>query len=170
MRQLARMALAAVTLAACAHEVVHLPASERSTPDQVSYALPSGGQVDVAVVAYDRIETDAAYKTSFPSLRVRMTLTNRSAQPWSARPDEQLAFIEDYGPSFPAAASKSALVVAPGETRTLELFYPVPKPELAQAPPNRLSLQWRVHLPGAIVVGDRVRLDHELASIAPPRS
>ena len=169
MRQLARIALMAVTLAGCAHERITSPASERSTPGQVSYTLFPGGDVAVAVVGYDRVERRAYDQTSFPALRVRMTLTNRGTQPWTVQPREQIAFIEHYGPSMPASVSQGVLVVAPGETRALELFYPVPSTGFAQLPPQQLSLQWRVRLPGG-VVGDRARLDHELASIPAPRS
>jgi hypothetical protein len=169
MGQLARIALMAVTLAGCAHEQIASPTSERSAPGQVSYTLFPGGDVDVAVVGYDRIERRAYDQASFPALRVRMTLTNRGTQPWTVQPREQIAFIEHYGPSTPASVSQRVLVVAPGETRTLELFYPVPSAAFAQLPPQRISLQWRVRLPGGIV-GDRARLDHELASIAAPRS
>ncbi len=169
MRQLAPMALIAVTVAACAHEPLHAPASERSAPGAVSYTLPPGGDVAIAIRGYDRVTRRAYDQTSFPAVRVQMTLANRGTQPWTVRPTEQIAFIEDYGPSMPAAVSTRALVVAPGETRTIDLLYPVPSPGFAQTPPRRLSLQWRVRLPGG-VVGDRARLDRELAAIAPPRA
>jgi hypothetical protein len=169
MRQLAWIVLTAVTLAGCAHEPIHPPASERSAPGQVSYSLFSDGAVSLAVVGYDRIERRAVNQTSYPALRVLMTLTNRGTQPWTVHPAEQIAFIERYGRTLPAATSDRPLLVGPGETRTLELFYPVPSAAFAQLPPQRISLQWRVRLPGGIV-GDRARLDHQLASIAPPRA
>ena len=170
MRQLVGIGLTAMMmLAGCAHERIASPASERSAPGQVSYTLFPGGNVDLAVLGYGRIVRRAYDQTSFRALRVRMTLTNRGTQPWTVRPTEQIALIEQYGPTMPAAVSQRPLVVPPGETRTLELFYPVPSAAFAQRPPQRLALQWRVHLPGG-VVGDRARLDHELASIAAPRS
>jgi hypothetical protein len=169
MRQLAWIVLAAVTLAGCAHEPINPPASERSTPGEVSYSLHSDGDVSLAVVGYDQIVRRAVNQTSFPALHVLMTLTNRGTQPWTVHPAEQIAFIEHYGPSMPAAVSDRPLLIAPGETRTLELFYPVPSAAFAQLPPQRISLQWRVRMPGGIV-GDRARLDHELAAIAAPRS
>ncbi len=167
MRGLAGIALLTVTLASCAHEHVFPPTSRQAAPGQVSYRLPPGGDVAIAVVGYDRITRRAYDQTSFPALRVRMTLTNRGAQPWTVNRREQLAFIESYGPSLPAAASDPLLVVPPGETRALDLFYPVPSPSFAQAPPQKLSVQWRVRVPGALI-GDRARLDREVASIAAP--
>jgi hypothetical protein len=168
MNLFARIALAALTIAGCAHAQIHAPASERSAPGQLSYTLPSGGTVDVAVVAYDRIERDAVDATSYPALHVRLTLRNASAEPWSVDPREQLAQLADYGTLLPAAVSRRTLVVAPGETRTLDLFYPTPTAEFAQHAPGRIALDWRVRLPGGLV-GDRARLDRELASITPPR-
>jgi hypothetical protein len=169
MRQLAWTVLTAVTLAGCAHEPINPPASERSAPGQVSYTLFTPGDVSLAVVAYDRIERRAVDQTGFPALRVRMTLTNRGTQPWTVQPADQIAFIEQYGPTLPAAASSRPLRVAPGETRSLELFYPVPSAEFAQLPPQRFSVRWRVRLPDGIV-GGRAQLDHELAAIPAPRS
>jgi len=169
MRQLAGMALVAVTIAACAHQPVFAPASERSQPGQVSYTLPPGGEVDIVVVGYDSVSHRRYDLTSAPLLHVQMTLANRGSEPWMLHSREQVAFIESYGPSMPAAVSDLPLVVAPGETRTLDLYYPIASAGFAQAPPRRLSLQWRVRVPGG-VVGDRARLDREIASIAPPRA
>lgn len=169
MRQLAGMALVAVTLAACAHQPIVGPASERSQPGQVSYTLPPGGEVSIVVVGYDSVSHRRYDLTSAPLLHVQMTLANRGTQPWTLHSRDQIAFIESYGPSVPAEASDHPLVVAPGETRTLDLYYPIAKAEFAQAPPRRMSLQWRVRLPGG-VVGDRARLDREVASVVPPRA
>jgi len=169
MRQLAGMALVAVTLAACAHQTVHAPASERSQPGQVSYSLPPGGEVNIVVVGYEHFAGRPYAQTGYPALHVQMTLANRGSETWTMHSRDQIAFIENYGPSMPAAASDRPLVVAPGETRTFDLFYPVATAGFAQVPPRRMSLQWRVRLPGG-VVGDRARLDREIASIVPPRA
>ena len=167
MRLLAGMALVAVTVVGCAHERVFSPTSQRSAPGQVIYSVAPGGEVAIAVVGYGRVTRHAFDQTSFPALRVQMTLTNRGAHPWTVNPREQLAFIENYGPNVPAAVSEQPLVVAPGATRAIDLFYPVASPEFAQTPPRRLSLRWRVRLAGS-VIGDRARLDHEVASINAP--
>lgn len=167
MRLLAGLALGAVTLVACAHEHVFVPTTRAAAPGRVSYAMAPGGDVGIAVVGYDRVVRRAYDQTSFPALHVQMTLANRGTQPWTVSPREQIAYIENYGPSLPAAVSEQSVVVAPGETRTVDLLYPVASPAFAQAPPRRVSLHWRVRLPGA-VVGDRARLDREVASIAAP--
>ena len=169
MRQILGMALAAVTLAACAHEIVHEPTSTRSSAGQVSYRLPPGGDVSLVVVGYDLVPGRPYAQTSYPAVRVQMTLANGGTEPWTVHPREQLAFIEDHGPNLPALVSDQPLVVAPGEIRTIDLYYPVADPTFAQSPPRRMTVQWRVRLPAG-VIGERARLDRELASAVPPRA
>ena len=169
MRQLVGMALVAVTLAACAHEVVHQPATERSSAGQVSYTLPPGGDVGLVVVGYEHIPGRPYAQTGYPALHVQMTLSNGGTQSWTVHPRDQLAFIEDRGPNLPSVVSDAPLVVAPGETRVIDLYYPVASAPFAQSPPRQMSLQWRVRLPSG-VVGGRAHLDRELASVIPPRA
>jgi hypothetical protein len=146
--------LAVVTAAGCAH-----------TPGGGGAVLdPARGAVAVQLVGTREVKSTRVEGTGFSALVVRMIVDNRSAEPWTVRPEEQVAQVGEWGTQLPADASAGALVVAPGEQRRIDLFYPMPRPQFGPEMARHLTIEWRVRTPDG-TVGEHVDLDGQLAEL-----
>ncbi len=137
------MALAVVLTAA--------PAARAAT-----YSIPAEqptGTVDIQPLGVSDAEPTAG--TTVPVLRVRVTLSNAYDDvPWTVDTRTLIASIEGEGTSRPAfvnadAGSPPLISVGYGETRTLDLYYPI-SDALAGSQPA-FSLSWRVSTPVGLV-------------------
>ena len=146
--------LAVVAAAGCAHG----PGGGRAALD------PARGAVAVQLVGTRDVQSTRVEGTGFSALVVRMTVDNRSAEPWTVRPEEQVAHVGEWGPQLPADASAGALVVAPGEQRRIDLLYPMPRGQYGPEMARHLSIEWRVRTPDG-TLGEHVDLEGQLAEL-----
>jgi hypothetical protein len=104
---------------------------------------------------------------------VRITVTNGAEVAWSFVPAEQVVEIFGEGTSRPAYVNTdqptaTALAIASGEHRIVDLYYPVP-PGLRDAALEAFDLHWRVTTSERAIEGSVFfhLLDMDLAPDAP---
>lgn len=153
----------ATAMTGCAHQDL----SARSTIVTPSAENVGGATVyrmtdgTVQVAMLPMVEMPALWlgQTATRALHVRVTYANEGMHAWTIYTRQQIAHVEDRGPSLPAGASRDPFIVTPGQTRALDLYYPVAHNDGA---PSRFSLDWHVNEPGTIVAGE-TRIDANLA-------
>lgn len=144
------LSVAFVTLlAGCAYHGGMVPAPQPST----AWLLPDGGDVLIQVVGLSEIEpTGVDRPTGYRAMRMRMTVTNASDVPWIVDPHKQIAKMGGYGISMPADVSSAKLVVPPHDTRAIDLYYPIPRPQFGPENPMHVWLDWIITRPDGIVM------------------
>jgi hypothetical protein len=161
---------ATIALAGCAHDAARSPGEQAAAsraPDAV-YALPSGGLVRLAVLGMREVPATTLGQNGFRALVVRMVLDNSDgAAAWTVDPSEQVARIADYGQMLPAHVVTQKLTVPAGQLTTLDLLYPVPRPEYGPEMPRSVALEWRVHTTAG-EIRERSVLDRQLARVLRP--
>jgi hypothetical protein len=151
-----------LSVAGCAHqgtlaaEIIVIPAPPEVDRDLRTYQLPDG-EVRIAMLPMVRLPALWTGQQATRALHVRVTFANVGLQAWTVFPRRQLAQMGQRGSMMPAATSLDPVVVAPGEMRTLDLYYPIPL-----ALPSRLTLEWQVQRPGVTVAGE-TQIDPTLA-------
>jgi hypothetical protein len=194
MRRLPRFSLGpslalALLLSGCASsEYAYVPAqaptAEVGGRVAAEYPIPAQSpKGQLAVLSYGVVwaGTDTE-PNARPALHVRLLVTNSSARPWSLDTREQEVTVAGqpatgvaFASASPGGAQPPVVDVAPGKSRTLDLFFPVP-PDLdddASAVPG-FDLSWRLNTNEAIFVGatrfDRTRVaeEEEPAYVAGP--
>jgi hypothetical protein len=124
---------AMVALVACGSpRYVYAPATTTSADvasgaPAIAYAIPSSaprGELRVATFGITRLG-------EAPAVHLRIAVSNRSAEPWSVDGREQRLDVGGARAGLVSATTEDmttprALAVAPGETRALDLFFPLP--------------------------------------------
>jgi hypothetical protein len=146
MRLVLSVALATL-VAGCAHQETLVPAAPPST----AWLLPEGGDVLVQVIGTSEVGTRDTWRSGYRAMKLRMTVTNASAQTWVIDPRKQIARMGGFSTSFPSNVSAAPLVVGPGDTRTLDLFYPIPTPNYGPELPRHVALDWQIATPQGII-------------------
>ena len=114
--------------------------------DAAGYRV-SRGSVDVATLGIVDMRPQAM-------LHVRLTVHNGDANVWSVDAANQEALIGDAVFERPRLARSeraevAGVVVQPGETRTLNLYYALPSRFVRREPPP-LRVDWRVRTPSEV--------------------
>jgi hypothetical protein len=136
-------------LAGCAYHGGPVPAPQPST----AWLLPDGSDVLVQVVGLSQIAPTGVYpRTGYRAVQMRMTVTNTSDVPWIVDPRKQIARMGGFGISFPSDVSSHPLVVPPRETRAIDLYYPIPRPQFGPEIPMHVWLDWIITRPDGIVM------------------
>src|SRR4051794_17584449 len=118
------VALVTAGLAGCATPAEYAPrravAIQPATVPATAFALANGGFVRVEIVGTAEVRPTDVTRPGYRALRMRMTLDNRSPDPWIVDPRQQIARVGGYALSFPSDASSRAIIVEPGQARTLD--------------------------------------------------
>lgn len=174
--------LAALALAACAPSYVYLP-EENATASiagraAARYAIPpERPQGDVRVASFGvSVVTPVNGTGAFNALHVRMVVSNESHQPWTLDTRNQLISIAHEGTSRPIYSnvdrgSQPLVTIAPGDKRTIDLFYPLPADMQGAKRIPTFDVLWKVHT-GARVIAERTPFQRlevapELAAAGP---
>lgn len=172
--------LLALLLAGCgsadyAYVPAHAPTAEVGGRVAADYPIPAQSpKGDMRVLSYGLVSaaTDTGANAR-PALHVRLVVTNSSARPWSIDTREQQITVAGqpatgvaFASAGPGGAPPPIVDVAPGKSRTIDLFFPAP-PDLdddASALPE-FDLHWRLNTGEAILVGstqfDRTEVSEE---------
>lgn len=149
------MTLSLLGLAACASQYYYQPAEQATATvtgyPAARYGVPPEqprGDVRVATLGIARI--DMGGEEGVPSLHVRMVVSNdNGVGPWALDTREVLVQIAGMRPLAPAFVNASAaelpvVQIAPGERRTVDLFYPLPDEMSKASHLPALDVVWRV--------------------------
>jgi hypothetical protein len=174
------LALAALSsVAACATtRTAYRPdenvATGESSSPGVYYEVPGRaphGDVRVATLGVATLEPRGDEADRVQAMHVRLIADNNDdAAAWQIDTREQTTALDGYGQSRPAFASASIgrpplVTVVPGDSATIDLYYPLPT-ALQRAPGiASVDLLWRVQTPGGAVT-QRTRFG--TVSIEPP--
>jgi len=114
--------------------------------DAAAYRV-TGGSVDVATLGIVDMRPQ-------PMLHVRLTVHNGDGNVWSVDAADQEALVGDAVYERPRFARSertdvAGVVVQPGETRTLDLYYALP-PRFVRREPPPLRVDWRVRTPSEV--------------------
>lgn len=118
-----------------------------------SYPVPANhprGEVQLAVVRLTSVfEPDVPDGTRIPVVVVRMIVRNHDRQVWSVDGTRLGASIDGLPPEFPVRVFGDGqpawvVVLEPGETRSIDLYYELPVKPVAKP---SVALSWRVFTP-----------------------
>jgi hypothetical protein len=138
------------------------------------YEVPSRaphGDVRVAALGVVTLEPRGDDADRVQAMHVRLIADNTDdAAAWQIDTREQAAALDGYGQSRPAFAAASVgrpplVTVVPGDSATIDLYYPLPAPLQATSAIPSAALQWRVKTPGGPVT---VRTRLPAARVEPP--
>lgn len=124
------------------------------------YEVPSRaphGDVRVAALGVATLEPRGDDADRVQAMHVRLIADNTDdAAAWQIDTREQAAAIDGYGQSRPAFAAASVgrpplVTVVPGDSATIDLYYPLPAPLQEATAIPAAALQWRVQTPGGQV-------------------
>lgn len=122
------------------------------------YPLPSSSinHGDVRIASFGVSKIKRADETSYYALHVRMVVSNNGGQPWTLTTAQQRVQLHKGPTLAPAFARSDAndlaeVVVQPGSKRTLDLFYPLPRPEEHASRIPEFDFLWRISADGHTV-------------------
>jgi hypothetical protein len=154
------LAIAAVHVAAgCAPQIAYQPAatSPAARPSPGRAISSAGGDVEVSVVGLKTIRVaNGRNGQKTEALEVRLVAHNRAHDPWLIDANSQVINF----PGWPSAEPLFALsegapspqaVLLPGDTRTVELFFPVLPLHAGRAAVPGFHIDWRVDGPQGVV-------------------
>jgi hypothetical protein len=135
------LSVAFVTLVA---GCIHQPPLVQAPPPSTGWLLPDGSDVLVQVVGTSEIVPTGLDRPGYRALHTKLTFTNAGNRAWIIDPHQQIAHIDMYSISMPSNASAATLVVPPGETHTIDLFYPIPQSDVIPALPMHVRIDWKI--------------------------
>jgi hypothetical protein len=112
------------------------------------------GEVRVAIVGVERISTSGTWQAQ--AVHVRMIVHNDDGGIWTVQPFDQVAQLDRTHRVKPVysitdgSAGITTVVVFPGDTRTVELYYEVPE-ELSVKKLAEVRIQWQVATPDRVI-------------------
>ena len=141
---------------------------QQSTVVRVDVPI-QGGDVRVAAFGLVDMAPQGRSDQHISSLRVRLTLDNRSSGAWTLDTRQQKIDLPGYGTSVAAFAaadpgsSPPSIVVQPGAHRVIDLFFPVPAQlQSGGNMPQKFDVLWRVQTPAG-AIDQRTAIDEGLA-------
>lgn len=171
-----RIAFAAVALAtavtgcAASSGYAYRPTAQTAredAPAEVAGAKAAAYRVPEVAPRGD-VQVAALGVTRDKLLHVRMIVRNAGGEPWTVDAADQLVAIDGASRLRLAQARcdgdvMSLLVVMPGESRTLDLYYELPAPARATAAIPSVRVEWRVSTPSGALASNRTAFErHEL--------
>ena len=163
-RTLVLCALAAVACARSPHWAYHpttdhvKPIPGRTAADHAAVRYPlAHGEVTIATVGIVPITpADNPAGSAEPMLQVRMVVHNADQNLWTVSAPDQVAEIEGVGKTLPRFAScdgqdMGVAVLAPGDARTVDLYYEMPWMRVPPDRPPAVTVDWRVRTPADVV-------------------
>jgi hypothetical protein len=121
-----------------------------------AYPIPDG-EVKVAALGVSKVELpDGTEFRRTRALHTRLVVHNRGHEVWTVEVRRQNAFLGtadgDVALPGPIAGDETTLaVVMPNDTRTLDLYYPLPETVHSDAMINRFRIDWRIATPGRVI-------------------
>jgi hypothetical protein len=136
------ISLGALALSACA-QYTYVPQTNATSQIRgqtaATYSLPSAvrPEGDLRVASFGVSKITKQNGEQFRAMHVRMVVSNNGSQPWVLDTREQLIDLRGFGQARAAAGYSEGqdlplLSIAPGQKRTVDLFFPLP-PEAARA-------------------------------------
>ena len=134
--------LVALTTAGCSATYAYVPATNAPPATlyghaAADYAIPPQaprGDLRVASYGIEPLSPEGADDESVGALHIRLSIANKSDQPWTLDTREQQAALEGRATSTPAFASASPgvgsppiVTIAPNSTRLVDVFFPLPE-------------------------------------------
>ena len=114
-----------------------------------NFAIPGG---DVELTSFGPVDLSPQNGGAGPleALHLRMTVRNDSYRPWTVDTREQRVDLEGYGTSVPAFATTDSgnapgVMVAPGATRVVDLFFPLPADLQNPETLPMFDVDWTLH-------------------------
>lgn len=179
MRRLA-LALGLATIAGCAGpQYTYLPAEQATATiagePAARYAIPPEsprGAVRVATTGI--VELQSRMGGEIRAIQIRMVVANNNGDaPWVLDTREQFLSIAHQGESRAAFVNSNAAVspeiqIAPGQQRTIDFYYPLPRHLQKASKVPEFDFAWIVHTPERDVAErtpfDRYRVETEYPS------
>jgi len=163
----------AVLLGACASKPTFVPEEQASATlggrTAARYLLPSDydvqADVKIASFGFTEARTKNHNGKKVHAIQLRINVANEGDQPVSLDPRDQI--VEGptgrHGPGFARsnAGELPQIVVPPGSSRTVELYYPVPEELVKSHDATDFDLSWKILVGG--VEFTRVTPFHEVA-------
>ena len=160
------LALAAAGCAGTGYAYVPAEAGARTARGALAarYDVPAWnprGQVEVTATGLSQLELVPG--TRVPALHVRLTVANRESVPWALDTRSLVLAIAGNGASRPAYVNTDAgvpplVTISPGERRTLDVYYPLPRGHDTAASLPRFTLAWQLQT-GQGLVSERTPFD-----------
>src|ERR1019366_5337714 len=134
--------LVALTTAGCSATYAYVPATNAPLTTlyghaAADYAIPPQaprGDLRVASYGIEPLSPEGADDESVGALHIRLSIANKSDQPWTLDTREQQAALEGRATSTPAFAARSPgvgsppiVTIAPNSTRLVDVFFPLPE-------------------------------------------
>lgn len=157
----------AALLAGCGPLYTYVPTKEAAVRDAPSvvdghqaaaYQVPVGGdrrgEVRVALVGVERIQPSRDWQAQ--ALHVRMIVHNDDGGIWTVQPFDQMAQLDRTHRAKPiysitdGSAGIATVVVFPGDTRTVELYYELPD-GLSVEKLESVRVDWHVATPDRMI-------------------
>jgi hypothetical protein len=156
-------------------------------PEQAATALVAGrsasyyrippqaphGDVRVATLGLVKITPQGGRGREVHAMHVRMVVDNNDdAGPWLIDTRQETASLEGYGKSRPAFASSTlghppVVSVPPGESATIDLYYPLPQNLQKASEIPQFAVLWHVQTPEG-AVAERTSFERVNIEPAPP--
>lgn len=163
------LAVAAAGLVACERSYIYRPAVTTTTSATIAglpasyYGIPPEaprGHLRIATLGFAEIRPQGAGDDQeLRALHVRMIVANNADRPWLVDTREQRAVLPNGGESRPAYATADrggaqppSVEIAPGQARTIDLFYPLPQHMQSAGEVPSFDVLWRVDTAGRAVV------------------
>src|ERR1019366_6047080 len=134
--------LVALTTAGCSATYAYVPATNAPLTTLYGHAAsdyaipPQAPRGDLRVASYgiEPLSPEGADDESVGALHIRLSIANKSDQPWTLDTREQQAALEGRATSTPAFAARSPgvgsppiVTIAPNSTRLVDVFFPLPE-------------------------------------------
>jgi hypothetical protein len=162
------LALVMLTAAGCAHHdarqtIVTAPLSD--VADGVSIYRLSDGEVRVAMLPMVQLPALWLGQQATRALHVRVIFANKGHAEWTVFPRQQLGHVDGNDTLSPTAAPLEAVIIAPGKSQVMDLFYAARSLRSGPEAPSRFTLDWQIDQPSLLVTGN-TRLDPSQAMTA----
>jgi hypothetical protein len=162
MRRISIAALVAALVGGCTPSYLYQPATHLSANDQgqptARYSVPPEsphGEVTLASRGIVDLSLGSDNERT-RCLQVHMIVANNDDAPWVVDAREQLLQLPGEGQSRPALVNTEQqdlpnINVAPGQKRTVDLFYTLPQPLQQAKQIPEFDVSWHVQMPSRVV-------------------
>jgi hypothetical protein len=156
MKSLALVGLAAAAIGCAPPARYACPAliTPTDVADGVSTYRLADGEVRIALLPMVQLPSLWIGQWATRALHVRATFANRGLRTWRVYPRQQLARVGEGHAIPPTAAMADPVEIAPGQSHSLDLFFPAPGPKSGPQLPSRIALDWRIDEAGLMVAGE----------------
>jgi hypothetical protein len=137
------LAVVAALVTGCATHYTYVPEKTAAR------AAPVLGDVSVALLGVGTVKSPHAHDWKVRALHVRMVVRNRDREEWTLEPFRQIGIIDSTREAPEYVVSDGTddvplLVLLPGDTRVVDLYYPLPARAHGVKTIPTVTVDWRL--------------------------